>query len=128
MCKTLPPKKWVRWTGNKTTSDEDPLLEFLNVWNTPSLLCPGYDIKLHLVRLQFWSTPSLSLLPGRRCPWCNGYRRRKWTRRHEFKSWPRLIAFHIALMPLGKVWIQLFSLQLWVNSKVDWVLQLWWGN
>ena len=40
------------------------------------------------------------------CPWCNGYRRRKWTRRHEFKSWTRLIAFHIALIPLGKVWIQ----------------------
>ena len=35
--------------------------------------------------------------------WCNGYRRRKWTRRHEFKSWMRLIAFHIALIPLGKV-------------------------
>ena len=35
-------------------------------------------------------------------PWCNGYRRRKWTRRHEFKSWTRLIAFHIALIPLGK--------------------------
>ena len=30
-----------------------------------------------------------------RCSWCNGYRRRKWTRRHEFKSWTRLIAFHI---------------------------------
>ena len=39
----------------------------------------------------------------RRCLWCNGYRRRKWTRRHEFKSWTRLIAFHIALIPLGKV-------------------------
>ena len=38
-------------------------------------------------------------------PWCNGYRRRNWTRRHEFKSWTRLIAFHIALIPLGKVWI-----------------------
>ena len=38
----------------------------------------------------------------RKCPWCNGYRRRKWTRRHEFKSWTRLIAFHIALIPLGK--------------------------
>ena len=38
-----------------------------------------------------------------RCPWCNGYRRRKWTQRHEFKSWTRLIAFHIALIPLGKV-------------------------
>ena len=53
------------------------------------------------------------------CPWCNGYRRRKWTRRHKFKSWTRLIAFHIALIPLGKVWIQLFSLQLWVNNRAD---------
>ena len=40
---------------------------------------------------------------ARKCPWCNGYRHRKWTRRHEFKSWTRLIAFHIALIPLGKV-------------------------
>ena len=54
-----------------------------------------------------------------RCPWCNGYRRRKWTRQHEFKSWTRQISFHIALIPLGKVWIQLFSLQLWVNSRTD---------
>ena len=54
-----------------------------------------------------------------RCPWCNCYRRRKWTRQHEFKSWTRLIAFPIALIPLGKVWIQLFSLQLWVNSRTD---------
>ena len=57
--------------------------------------------------------------PELRCPWCSRYRRRKWTRRHEFKSWTRLIAFHIALIPLGKVWIQLFSLQLWVNSRTD---------
>ena len=57
----------------------------------------------------------------RRCQfaWCNGYRHRKWTRWHEFKSWTRLIAFHIALIPLGKVWIQLFSLQLWINSRAD---------
>ena len=59
------------------------------------------------------------LIPLRRCPWCSRYRRRKWTRRLEFKSWTRLIAFHIALIPLGKVWIQLFSLQLWVNSRTD---------
>ena len=64
----------------------------------------------------------------RRCPWCNVYRRRKWTRRHEFKSWIKLIAFHIALIPLGKVRIKLFSLQLWVNNRVDLVLQPWWGN
>ena len=53
------------------------------------------------------------------CPWCNGYRHGKWSRRHEFKSRTRLIAFHIALIPLGKVSIQLFSLQLWVNSLVS---------
>ena len=54
-----------------------------------------------------------------RCPWCNVYRRRKWTQQHEFNSWTSLIAFHIALILLGKVWIQLFSLQLWVNSRAD---------
>ena len=63
--------------------------------------------------------PLTSHLTSWRYPWCNGYGRRKWTRRHEFKSWTRLIAFHIALIPLGKVWIQLFSLQLWVNSRED---------
>ena len=56
--------------------------------------------------------------------WCNGYHHRKWTRRNEFKSWTRLIAFHIALIPLGKVWVQLFSLQLWVNSRADWFFSL----
>ena len=30
-------------------------------------------------------------------------RHRKWTRRQEFKSWTRLIAFLIALIPLRKV-------------------------
>ena len=65
---------------------------------------------------------SLAGLKSHNHPWCNGYRPRKWTRRHEFKSWPRLIAFHIALIPLGKVWIQLFSFQLWVNRRADKVL------
>ena len=43
----------------------------------------------------------------------------------DTSSNPELIAFHIALIPLGKVWIQLFSLQLWVSSRADWVLQPW---
>ena len=63
-----------------------------------------------------------------RCPWYNGYRRRKWIWRLVFKSCTRTIAFHTALIPLGKVWIQLFSLQLRVNCRTDWVLQPWWGN
>ena len=62
---------------------------------------------------------TISIIPFRRCPWCNGYHHRIWTRRYEFKSWTWLIAFHIALIPLGKVWIQIFSLQLWVNIRAD---------
>ena len=46
---------------------------------------------------------------------CNSYPRRKWTRRHEFKPWTWLFVFHIVLIPLRKVWIQLFYLQLWIK-------------
>ena len=35
--------------------------------------------------------------------WCNCHCHRKWTQQHEFKSWMRLIVFHIELIPLGKV-------------------------
>ena len=52
-----------------------------------------------------------------RCRWterrhssCNGYRRRKWNRRREFKSWTRSFAFHSVLRLLRKVCIQLFSI------------------
>ena len=37
----------------------------------------------------------------------------------DTSSNPGLIAFHIALIPLGKVRIQLFSLQQWINSSAD---------
>ena len=37
----------------------------------------------------------------------------------DTSSNPGLITFHIALIPFGKVCIQLFSLQLWVNSRAD---------
>ena len=36
--------------------------------------------------------------------------------------------FHKALIPLEKAWIQLFSYQLWVNSRADWALHPWYGN
>ena len=58
------------------------------------------------------------------CPWCNGYRRRKWSRRTELKYWTRLIAFHIVLIPLRKVWIELLTFQVWA----DWVLKPCIGN
>ena len=49
---------------------------------------------LHYAYIYVWITG--------RCPWCNGYRRRKWTRRHEFKSWMRLIVFSHSTNTLGK--------------------------
>ena len=37
----------------------------------------------------------------------------------------KLMSFHKVLIPLGKVLILLFSLQLWVKSRAVWVLQPW---
>ena len=50
--------------------------------------------------------------------WCNGYNcwKRIWCIQ-TFESWMKLFAFYIVLTPLGKVYIQLLSLQLWVNSR-----------
>ena len=50
------------------------------------------------------------------------YYHRKWTQLPLFESWVRLFAFHVALIPLGKLWIQVFSLLLWGNGRADYVL------
>ena len=99
---------------------------YMCVYENNSLLILWWHRLLH----GLWSLASryINTIYIWRCPWCNGYRCRKWTRRHEFNSWTKLIALHIALIPLGKIWIQLFSLQLWVDSRTDWVLQPMWGN
>ena len=47
---------------------------------------------------------------------CNGYCHRKRTQRLKYKFWARMVAFHIVLIHLEKVWIQLYSLLLWVNN------------
>ena len=89
------------------------LLIFFSVaWNSSSVNSHRLTTSWPLIIFPYWFF-------FWRWPWCNCYRRRKWIRRHEFKSWTWLIAFHIALIPLGKVWIQLFSFQLWVNSRTD---------
>ena len=49
----------------------------------------------------------------------NGHHRRKWTRRHEFKSVTRLNAFHFVPMPLEKAWGYLFYLQQWVSIRAN---------
>ena len=88
---------------------------------SPNSTTPTVQVIFRYLRLDapVFNITTVSMVTFRQSPWCSHYRRRKWTRRLEFKSWTRLIAFHIALIPLGKVWIQLFSLQLWVNSRTD---------
>ena len=39
----------------------------------------------------------------------NGCFCKKWNRQPEFKFWKKLFEFHFLLMPLGKIWIHLFS-------------------
>ena len=46
----------------------------------------------------------------------------------DFKSRTRLFAFHIALISLGKVWMQQFSMQPWVNKRFDWALYPWYSH
>ena len=48
--------------------------------------------------------------------WNNGYRCSKWSRWPEFYTWTWLFAYHIVLTSLGKLWIQQFSLWLYMNS------------
>ena len=60
----------------------------------------------------------------------NSYHCRKWTRRPEFKTWTRLFAFPVVLMPLGKSMNQshLVSAVYILNSMADWALYSWRGN
>ena len=44
-----------------------------------------------------------------KCTWYNGYPRRKWTLRSDFKSWTRLFTFLTALLSFRNIWIQLLS-------------------
>ena len=77
------------------------ICNLVNIYNHFYVLDSNFVIMFQLIPfLNFYS------LSTWRCPWCSRYRRRKWTQWHEFKSWTRLIACHIALIPLRKVWIQ----------------------
>ena len=53
----------------------------------------------------------------RRSEWNDYYRKRR-TLCSEFKSRKNLFSFHIVPIPLGKVWIQLFSPQLCVEGQI----------
>ena len=60
--------------------------------------------------------------------WFESYSCWKQTRQSKFKSWNRMFAFHMELISQGKAWIQLFSLQLCINIRVDWALWPLYGN
>ena len=69
------------------------------IWRWGSSSGDLVSIEYSLIAIIPKSTLGYNLI---RCPWCNGYRPRKWTQRHEFKSWTRLIAFSHSTNTLGK--------------------------
>ena len=111
-------KHAVRGIGPYVSSDKTDFICFKSdgAFSTLNEISRIFDVLLYHYLIKYCYK---ALILIGKCPWCNGYRRRQWTRQHEFKSWTTWIAFHIALIPLGKVRIQLFSLQLWVNSRAD---------
>ena len=68
------------------------MMVYNNYYNNNPLQKKNHDFKQVILIEIIW-----------RCPWCNGYRCKKRPRQHEFKTWMRLIAFHIALITLRKV-------------------------
>ena len=114
---------WVHYLGQVYYLDVAIILDVGIILDEPIILdgCIILDRCIILMCPISWigTLSGIGASPLWRCPWCNGYRRRIWARRHKLKSWTWLIAFHIALIPLGKVWIQIFSLQLRVNSRAD---------
>ena len=105
---------WIMWTGNcrnvlrftETFQSLAPFSSFIldffcfftghspSLWNwiMGSLAVTGCWFAASHCDLNNPMTTSNTLLCKKkkkkgRCPWCNGYRCRIWTRRHEFKSW-----------------------------------------
>ena len=110
--------KLVKYVFELNNVTRSPVSLSNHTWSETELNMTAHQFPLYYQpRLERQNPACIEIM--RRCPWCNGYRRRKWTRRHEFKSWTRQIAIHIVLIPLGKVWIKLFSPQIWVNSRAD---------
>ena len=82
-------------------------------WNEYATFC------LFKLKVFCFSLLHIELRSEIRHSWYNGYRYWKWS---EFNPKMRLFAFNIALMPLGKVWIQLFFPELSANCWSDYDL------
>ena len=104
-------RSYVAWKQSQGTS-----ISCYQLYQLVSGFIPVGTSRYHFV-LEVWFTNYKEL----RCSWCYGYCCRKWTLPSEFKSWTRPFVFHIALILWGKICIQLFSLQLCINSRSDWV-------
>ena len=109
-----PAAHWPRHTLDRRLTDrqtDSPTNKLASLWDRPNwtdLTRPGFArLYLPIVFIIFHTDIHTYIYIH---PWCNGYHRRKWTRRSGFKSWT-------SLNILGKVCIQLFFLLLWVKSQ-----------
>ena len=82
-CKNPPPQKKTElaelWTLlSRLTTESEKKDKYLDLGKELEKL---WNMKVTIIPIVTW-----------RCPWCNGYGRRNWTRRHEFKSWTDCIS------------------------------------
>ena len=118
---------WWWWWWNKTLKRVILTFNFLwllliKLWNF--LQFSKYSMKIfnfHAVNIALinkWSLNIIKVYPGNLFvevlsksdyEMSYGYRCWKWNRRREFKHLTRLLAFHFALMLMGKAWIHLSS-------------------
>ena len=83
------------------------------------------QVELGVRKMKGYTTPLIFW----RYPWCKCYHCRRWTQWQKFKSWTRLITFHITLILSERVRIQLSSLQVWVNRiECFFFFWFWYGN
>ena len=84
----------------------DSAVQRFNHYTTRTPLS-SWRILFYVIRFNDISILDGYLMPNSVCSYrqsrCNEYRRR--TRRSGSKSWTKLFAFHIALIPFGKEWI-----------------------
>ena len=109
------------WCGEKLYSYENELFKL------ELFICIKMDLALNNLQGLICHKTQRNKQTNKKS-WCNVYHCKKWIWWHEFKSWMILFAFHIVPIPAGKVWIQLFFLLLWPNSRADWYLYPWYCN
>ena len=81
----VPMLNWIAWNRIFFIFKLHESLEIEVSWHLNCVLILNWIVWSRTVWLN-WIAWNRNVFISKVCPWCNGYRRRKWTRQHEFKS------------------------------------------